>query len=115
MIGVGRRGCPAFSRMIGVGRRGCPAFSRMIGVGRWGCPAFNLLCLDDVIHRVRKRSALSASLASPIPSRPVPPPVMLTAGANIPIEGREAQVTVRAPDLGGVLVLAEEGGAVRPL
>ena len=39
----------------------------------------------------------------------------LTAGANIPIEGREAQVTVRAPDLGGVLVLAEEGGAVRPL
>ena len=39
----------------------------------------------------------------------------LAAGANIPIEGREAQVTVRAPDLGGVLVLAEEGGAVRPL
>ena len=42
-------------------------------------------------------------------------PVTLAAGANIPIEGREAQVTVRAPDLGGVLVIAEEHGAVRPL
>ena len=42
-------------------------------------------------------------------------PVTLTAGANIPIEGREAQVTVSAADLGGVLVIAEEHGAVRPL
>ena len=39
----------------------------------------------------------------------------LAAGANIGIEGREAQVTVRAPDLGGVLVIAEDGGAPRPL
>lgn len=39
----------------------------------------------------------------------------LAPGANIPIEGREAQVTVSAADLGGVLVVAEEGGTVRAL
>jgi hypothetical protein len=41
--------------------------------------------------------------------------VTLIAGANIPIEGLQVQVTVRAPDLGGVLVIVEEHGAVRPL
>ena len=39
----------------------------------------------------------------------------LPAGANLPIEGREAQVTVSAPDLGGVLVVVEEGGRPRAL
>lgn len=39
----------------------------------------------------------------------------LAAGANIPIAGREAQVTVSASDLGGVLVIVEEGGALRAL
>lgn len=45
----------------------------------------------------------------------MPPPVTLPTGANLQIEGREAQVTVRAADLGGVLVVAEEGGTARPL
>src|SRR3954470_7824778 len=48
--------------MIGVGRRGCPAFKWMIGVGRRGCPAFNLIStqrqaplregLDDLVDRL---------------------------------------------------------------
>src|SRR3954471_4946577 len=69
--------------MIGVGRRGCPAFKWMIGVGRRGCPAFNLISaqresplrkgLDDLVDRllteVRDRGELALRLRHEVADR----------------------------------------------